>query len=357
MKEYISKLINSNIFEINLSESSVFTLYQFLKNKEVSTYQICSLLKNTEFEAEYKNVHKKIKNFHDSNLIKITKKVREHGAIYYSLTSTGLVYLLSQLEKSRTHLLINLIDNYGDDYFFDLFIYPYINKKTLTSINDEEICIKIIKYFSECSKYLIDKTNLLNTIKNKGYQEISFSIRESSPDRHEWIFKWISNLPWIFFARYEIFRFEEFHDMKTEKISDTELRLFNDKLEFIFTLIDVAKKSIKKLKIYDKKNDREFEQYVTLYYNGFDVSISKKITFEEALKIESEFNHDEIVQNLIYSITKLVGRYGYDFTKPFSAEPTWLMNDLYLFKNDKKFMKILKKVKDGFDKNYSEFFK
>ena len=82
-------------------------MVQFIKHKSLSTYDIHNILKYTEYEVDYKNVHKKIKNFISLGLIEKTSpnKTVVHGAIHYKLTSSGLFYLLSDIDDENLDLI------------------------------------------------------------------------------------------------------------------------------------------------------------------------------------------------------------------------------------------------------------
>ena len=96
-KNILGTTVDSNIVNINLSKASYFTLYQFIKFKYLSTNDICNLLKDTVYEADYKNILKKMRNIYSLGLIEKVKPAdklpERRGMIYYKLSSVGVVWL------------------------------------------------------------------------------------------------------------------------------------------------------------------------------------------------------------------------------------------------------------------------
>jgi replication initiation and membrane attachment protein DnaB len=133
LEKYLNYLSDQNIKEISLSKSSRFTLIQFLKNIVLTTYDIYKILKNTAYNADYKNIHKKIKNFISLGLIekvnqervyKEYNKLAEHGKVYYRLSSVGLFYLLSDLVEDE--VTFENLKLFSKDIFFEIFVYPIL---------------------------------------------------------------------------------------------------------------------------------------------------------------------------------------------------------------------------------------
>ena len=102
----------------------------------MSATQIYNILKSTQYESANKNTLEKIKRFEKNKLIKKTKTIdREHNSKYYRLTRSGIFFIFyklhgkTQLIQGRVKSIITgLIKNYGDDEFFNFYVYPYIKK-------------------------------------------------------------------------------------------------------------------------------------------------------------------------------------------------------------------------------------
>ena len=127
-------MIFSQVEYIGLRDQSLFALCQFVKHNEMSTYQMFKTLKDTEFKAEYKNIHKKIQMFLEQKFIEKTRTIdRKHASFYYRLTSTGVLCIFYYLHGKSSliwgqmkDIITGLLNNYGNDKFFDLFVYPHI---------------------------------------------------------------------------------------------------------------------------------------------------------------------------------------------------------------------------------------
>lgn len=162
---YILDLYLSRINEIEMRNPALFTLCQLAKSKELSTYEICNSLKSTEYKADYKNVHKKIQRFCKSGFIVKTKiDHRQHSAVYYRLTSLGIIGILYHLHgktaifRSELHDMINgMLTYYGEDDFFNFFIYPFFEKNTLMKIKSDMVVEFIVNYCTESAHKLMSK--------------------------------------------------------------------------------------------------------------------------------------------------------------------------------------------------------
>jgi hypothetical protein len=75
-----------------------------------SSYKIFSYLKNTGHPIDYKNVNKRVRRLQELGLIKEIKAKGEsiHNAKFFSLTSEGIFYLLTQRQPISLPLLIEI---------------------------------------------------------------------------------------------------------------------------------------------------------------------------------------------------------------------------------------------------------
>lgn len=162
---YILDLYLLRIDQIELSIAALFTLFQFTKSRELSTYQIAKALKTTKYEVDYKNVHKKIKRFLNCGLIEKTEtKDRRHNSQFYRLTSAGIFALFyhlrgesKQFNSEILNMLNGLLTNYGQDYFFKVFVYPFFNRETVLSIRSKIIIELFLNYCTECTHKSMSK--------------------------------------------------------------------------------------------------------------------------------------------------------------------------------------------------------
>ena len=90
-------------------------------------------------------------------------------AKFYTLTSAGLFYLLyrRRIEVFQEGGLKRIFETYGDDAIFKMFVYPYIEKKTLLDMKGiDPIIIEIAYYLSECCQITNDYKQRLQLQQN-----------------------------------------------------------------------------------------------------------------------------------------------------------------------------------------------
>ena len=209
--KYFKMLVKAGILNIKLSDESAFTLEQFLTGEYLSVQKITDNLENTEFEAEYKNVGKKFPNLLAKGLIvKKTKyftKLRLKNTINYRLTSLGIFYSLCNRKQDTLNSLFkfynhwnkkeddasnNLFKNYEDDNFFEIFIYPIINKETVTAISNIKILQIFLNYATQICSEIIKELTVVDEIVRKGYyEEPCFKWK---PNRKKDNTKWLKSL-------------------------------------------------------------------------------------------------------------------------------------------------------------------
>ncbi|HJT83297.1 MAG TPA: hypothetical protein VJ697_02345 [Nitrososphaeraceae archaeon] len=176
--EYFKYLNKSNIVNIKLSKASYFTLYQFIKfNNYLSTNDICNLLKYTVYEADYKNILKKMKYLHLLGLIEVVKpdKLPERrNMIFYKLSSSGIIYLFHKLTDYEGVKINKFIEYYKNDNFFKIFLFQNFEVTSLINIQREEITNIIFEYCIEICKEIINELEIFNKMENNGGYEVPY---------------------------------------------------------------------------------------------------------------------------------------------------------------------------------------
>lgn len=136
---YMSTLVElqQERLKTEIGDAALLILSYFVHRKISSTYQIYSELKKSPSSMAYKNVHKRIQRLEALQLIqKVKVKETQHGAKFYQLSEAGIYHLF--LNFSRPSFVLRfptILENYGEFTFFDVFLYPYFERKTLMSIN------------------------------------------------------------------------------------------------------------------------------------------------------------------------------------------------------------------------------
>ncbi len=83
----------------------------------------------------------------------------------FLLSLNGIFYLISNNpDRFYSELIIPLLQNYGSNTLFTLFLYPYINQKTLLKINDEIIFTIIYNYLNRVCRTILMSLKSLSTL-------------------------------------------------------------------------------------------------------------------------------------------------------------------------------------------------
>ncbi|MGC2575833.1 MAG: hypothetical protein WA364_30380, partial [Candidatus Nitrosopolaris sp.] len=104
--------------------------------------------------------------------VQVTEEIQKtslHAAKFYTLSSAGLFYLLSRrhIEVFQEGGLKRIFETYGDDAIFKMFVYPYVEKKTLLDMKGiDPIIIEIAYYLSECCQITNDYKQRLQLQQN-----------------------------------------------------------------------------------------------------------------------------------------------------------------------------------------------
>ena len=216
---YISSIYESSRQGTRLDERSLDILEQFIWEKYLSAYQICSKLKSTPRKLAYKNVNKRTNALMSSGLLQKVKSDStnsKHNAIQFRLTEYGIYQLFLnrfnsiapnkiEVEEPPSPPLnsVAFLRNYSDSDLFEIFVYPYFKKETLLAIGPI-ILWQVYSYLSTCCH------GIESEVKNFG----------SSFFRH--IFSW-NNIPgkdniWLLKHLQEVFKLESIdqYDIKKE---------------------------------------------------------------------------------------------------------------------------------------------
>ena len=349
---YINELYKTQLINIELSNESFFTLYQFATSKSWSTYQVFNLLKKTHYKSKYENVYKKVQNLLSLNLIEKLPKTLDnigHGAIYYKITSLGIFYLMENMHKYHFGNF-EIIKHHGDDPFFRIFLYPYFEKETLITLKFDHIKDEMYNYLNSCCRSLKSLFQRLNSIEeNKGiysWMETwdalpKYTKEDDELERFISILKDRFNLKWLDL------------DVKIEKADENTITISKNNNVLYLTL---NKSKTKAILFYQNKN---LYEYVTrsldekhpdqdLLIEDFEAK-----TVEQAIKDEEEEISIEIyenVGNLSISLLKYCNR-RYQFTNAERGR----IEDITNLAKDPKFMQVLESAEEKYNKYFLTF--
>jgi hypothetical protein len=147
---YISEVTNVRSFPSDIDDTDEYFLFLILNKGLTSAYQIFSRLKAENTHMAYKNVHRRIRNLFESNLIEEIKTEGgfKHGARNYKLTTRGLVYLFSELGAPYSS---NILLSYMDNILFTTFVDPCFERRTIRSAT-YSLSRLIENYLEECCR-------------------------------------------------------------------------------------------------------------------------------------------------------------------------------------------------------------
>jgi hypothetical protein len=302
------------------------------------------------YKIAYKNVHKKVIKLLNLDLIKIVKKSEKHGAIYYRLTSVGILYTIT---RSHFHTEFrHLVDNYSNDEIFNFLLYPYFEKHTIRSLNSRTIHDIILRYLEDCW--------------NSIYSYV-YSIAIDSRQNMVLIFRWnmipsndsTKNIDIIKYLR-QRFELNWLDDNALlEKSSDgKELIITSGKRALIIKLNEDKSKATLM-----ENNDIIFE--FTVFDIGDDLEINEYtwLDDDELLKeyeVPIFASVQRHAQNLSFTLISLDENYDAQTIYPHEKwlrreQKEKLMQDINLIQNDKKFLELCNYFYKEFQK-YEPYF-
>jgi hypothetical protein len=358
--EYLNKL---NIVNINLTKASYFTLYQFIKFAYLSTNDIYNLLIDTVYEADYKNILKKIKNLYKLGLIERVRpnKLPEYrNMIYYKLSSAGIIYVFYKLTYTDyEEIKINkFIEYHREDKFFNIFLSPYFEIDSLINITSKHITTILFEYCIEICKQIIKEVEIFNKMENRGggpevpYLYWSNFLKYNPDDTDSPNYRNIEEF------LFDIKKQDDLYWLDEENI---EVNIV-DNLTVTFSLnehkliIKIDEKNKKALVFY---NEEELGYYsIKREYNDFlFYAIQYRDTNEVMSHVRIHFKSEieNIVAKLGFRILESTWwKYNYPwYDKKVQKK---VEQDLVLLANDSKILDLVEDIRFNFNRYYKKFY-
>jgi hypothetical protein len=147
LAELVSEV--SHYKRVNLGEREAYFLARIGEGLN-SSYRIFSFLKNAGLPMDYKNVNKRVRRLQELGLIKEIKAKGEsiHNAKFFSLTSEGIFYLLTQWQPVSWKWLIE----YKNNLILKVLLYPYFEENTIKPFI---VLVEIGRYLRECCHLIL----------------------------------------------------------------------------------------------------------------------------------------------------------------------------------------------------------
>lgn len=149
---------------IKLDDVDLDILEMFAQKETLTSAEVTRFTKSSRMKKAYKAVNSRVHKMRSLNLIeeaKLNKKGR-HNEKYYRLTDDGIYQLfknrvrgilVDQSSVTRGQTPVSnvgmFLKNYSSNLLFELFLYPYFEKQTI-SIDNFDLIEKSFRYLNEC---------------------------------------------------------------------------------------------------------------------------------------------------------------------------------------------------------------
>jgi hypothetical protein len=348
----LSNLSNNSI---TLGRRQLMILYHFAENPGTSAYDISPVSNKKDYKTtqksynDYTDARRRIKRLEDLELIEKVEKSNIHKAQYYELSERGLYYIISnnlRLQFGQYDIFYHLFKNYGNHPLFQYFLYPCIERDTLSKIRDTAIYSHVFSYLHDCCKkveetiYMVSHTN--NQTQNGYVTRRLFSWDLSKEDK--------DNLRFFLKQRFE---WNWVDNARVTKAKDQNSIIISDGRNSAFIKLNMLDKT--KAILERKKTSEEICKFVVngsyvctyepyrSYLRTLDPSrLPPPISFGES---HMEFFHFFITMRIRQLVLSIQSNY---------VEPGYSAA-IQILRHDPKFVQVWKETKDQFDKN-SAFF-
>jgi len=337
------------------------TLSLFTFNQYLSIYQIHKMWKDHVKKISYKNMHIKIQKLIEFNLIeretndsKFKERELERGAKYYRLSEEGIfalflynktsinsydIYKNQSFKKGKTLEHISEIFNeYEKEIFknhqncnlFELFLYPWISIDTIKKLSPQEDPIGQIRMIlNDCCNVIKERLLRFPSGINNYYLHDIFKFNPIVPDY--------------------IFRLQD----GVVKLKDNPLLSFlKDSFSLNFESVKVKKENENRIILYNLDDKKE----ITLEYDDEkrEVAIISNTNDSDRLSLKAYSINQVVLPNpMLETVVKGIDLKFLHYKAVFLLIMGKIRDDLVLFKNDKKFMDMLDKLKNSFDIKYN----
>lgn len=123
------------------------------------------VIKNSGVEPG--TLRKHLRDLRKRSLIEILKEKTSPNSIPIKLTDTGIYFLIMNNKRMSDKVLKGLLKNYTYNIVFRLFLYPYVDQRTLYKIikHNSDLVSTVSSYLYECCKEIGVYVNTINHAK------------------------------------------------------------------------------------------------------------------------------------------------------------------------------------------------
>jgi hypothetical protein len=357
-------------------------LFYFLKYPKSSTYGIHQIIesdyKKKDKTINYKNVYERVKMLLENGLIVEIKgkggKYRKHGAILFKITNFGIFYLLLK-NAHRTDK--DIILKYKSNPFFKIFLFPYVEIKTIEQLSDTKTLKLIFDYLHICAQKVDNYLDSLIGIDKEGgvWRTIGFTaplfdetLSKNEPDKLNILERFKEELGISWPDSTQKAKIKVIEKNKKVKLSDGTIELS----------LEIVEEKQRAILSSNGKSIYEFQITPDYSGDGHQLSALDRITVEEYLNKYDFFEEDRAkIDNseeskILYPFTLFwkypnenAIKFGYHILEEidlFKLEEAsynqwhYIINpDIHILLSDEKFLKLIQNIKTRFDNKY-EFY-
>jgi hypothetical protein len=156
-----------------LNDKDLDILELFAQTRYLTVADIEYTIKLTKLKTAYKNLRRTIRKLESLDLIEETPgtkvELKRHNEKFFKLRDEGIYVLFlkrvhgvlsNQILLKRgeppVSYVYNFLNNYNDNFLFELFLYPYFEKRTILIHNNFKLnlIVRLFNYLNECCKRL-----------------------------------------------------------------------------------------------------------------------------------------------------------------------------------------------------------
>lgn len=322
-------------------------LNEFLIHKKTNIYQchksILQKYKKNGYTTTYKTIHTKVHELASLGIIEKTSSENlDHGATEYQLSTYGLYYILKYTEIR----IYSLRHDYQNDPLFELFVYPYIEKQTISEMTGFYIDDLIITFLRQVCESISTKLEEMGEIEFQGgvyyYRGSTTELLDTSnieiDYEHETKYSLGSFLRYLE-GSFDM-RWRDKKQIKTESIKGNEIiKIYDNEQEITVKVIPKKNKSLllKNGEIIFEFSTRDHGKDNNYSLLEFDpMSVKDYLEIDNPEVSESlEVPVNELCENIVKCYDPLDDSFYYIYQH----------NDISLLKKDKSFKKCLGTVK------------
>jgi len=310
---------------------SVYQIWTYLRSAHPTSHKYMYWRKLNS--TDYKNILRRIQKLERLELIEECRSVTsKHGAKYYKLSEKGLFYIITKIPSfigeylNATQVFKLLQINYPEAFIFQLFLYPYLDVRTIGKIYGTPHVNSFWRYLRTCCQAVHDLTYLKETgeqiliwadVKPKE----TYKFKEFKDKRLGEFLKKRFNLNWL----------DQADITKSE--NNSTLKIFYKNRSVTIELIDNS--DIALLKINRKE---KLKLNVTIFKD----EQNKPYVFDLCSTAESNENTQRI------NIEGRLKMHGFKLVLELLSYPL-IQNDVNVLSQDKKFIRLLNQVKQEFN--------